>query len=198
MRTTRAPRHSPPLKAHARHGRAPGAAMLLAGLLAVGEAASQNDATAPDEPMAVGISELCTTCNDVIRCRADADATDGPPMVVYNLLEDTFWQQVATIWDYLVQFIDPVTEDVRAMTVYTFDDPAGRGPAVSPGQQATVDAVAKRIALADGYIDMRSGNWFRGSGDAATRRGRCELLDYAAGQELIAGLRTGQTQESTP
>jgi hypothetical protein len=50
-------------------------------------------ATPVDVDLQVGISELCTACNDVIRCERDADAPDVavPALVIYNLLEDMVW-----------------------------------------------------------------------------------------------------------
>lgn len=158
-------------------------ALLL--LLAVAPLAPASEPVTAD--MAVGVSELCTTCNDVIRC--ERTAGDGPPIVVYNLLEDGFWAQIATIWDYLVQFISPKTEDIRDMTVYELTA-AGSGPVtVNRGLEATVDAQARIIRVPGSQIDQRSGRWYSvsASGDE-TELGRCELLEFAAGREFITSL----------
>lgn len=138
-----------------------------------------------------GVSEFCTTCNDVIVCeRADVDtAADLPPVIVYNLLPDTFWQQVATIWDWLIQWIKPITIDVRAMTAYELDSLDNGEPRVVPGQQATVNGPERRIAVPGGYIDQVSGDWYRSGTDGDRRVGQCELLKFVDGLALLRRLQ---------
>jgi hypothetical protein len=166
----------------------------LFALIAVSATAAQEDLE-----RAVGISELCTVCNDVVRCERSADASvDGPPLVIYNLLEDSFWQQIATIWDYLVQYISPKTDDVRAMTVYEFASVDSKTPRVIPDQQATVDAATLTIRLPDSQIDQVSGRWLRaGPGGVELMLGQCELLDFAAGRALLAGLSVNEPGDTT-
>jgi len=143
----------------------------------------------PDPELTVGISEVCTVCNDVIRCERDA-GVDGPEVVVYNLLEDTIWQQIATIWDYLVQLISPITEDQRAMTIYELATADTGAPQVIPDQEATVDATTLSIRMPDGVeIDQKTGRWLRNlpNGDEQAL-GQCALLDFTAGRDLLEKL----------
>jgi len=159
-------------------------ALVLGSLLAAGAAPAQVE---PD--LEVGVSELCTTCNDVIRCER-APGLDGPEIVVYNLLEDDIWQQIATIWDYLVQFISPKTDDVRAMVIYELATADAASPRIIRDQQATVDAATLTIRLPGGLeIDQKTGRWQRsGAGNEAQELGRCTLLEFAAGRSLIEKL----------
>ena len=145
-----------------------------------------------DQDLRVGISELCTVCNDVVRCERDDSAPDGPPVVVYNLLEDDIWQQMATIWDYLIQFISTKTDDVRAMTIYELQSPDDPAPRVITAQEATVDGAALSIRLpGDTVIDQRTGRWFQIRADGGELElGRCELLEFAAGRDLLKTLKT--------
>ncbi len=163
-------------------------ALLIAttALCLIGSAQAQVD---PD--LRVGVSELCTVCNDVVRCERSEAATDGPPLVIYNLLEDTFWQQIATIWDYLVQFISPKTDDLRAMTIYELDDRNSLQARVITEQEATVDAATLTIRLpADTQIDQRDGRWWRTGADGSEiELGQCELLDFSDGRDLLASLK---------
>jgi len=152
--------------------------------------ASTSRAAPVDLDLKVGISEVCTTCNDVIRCDRDVDAAENiPAVVVYNLLEDTFWQQIATIWDYLIQFISPKTDDVRAMTIYELQTPDVDRPRVIAEQEALVDAETRRVAVPGGWIDQRSGAWhLAASGGSERQVGNCQLLDFSAGQDLLNNL----------
>jgi len=145
-----------------------------------------------DPELSVGISELCTVCNDVIRCERDA-RLDGPEIVVYNLLEDTVWQQIATIWDYLIQFISPKTDDVRAMVIYELKTAGTATPRVIPDQEATVDAATLSIRMPDDIeVDQTTGRWWRElPGGEEQELGRCTLLDFTAGRELLEELNPG-------
>ena len=58
-------------------------------------------------PLVVDISELCTQCIETLACEGDGRRT------TYVLDEKSFWAQIATIWDYLIQHVRPKTEDFR-------------------------------------------------------------------------------------
>ena len=100
---------------------------------------------------------------------------------VYRLKEKTFWAQIATISDYLLQFFRDKTVDERPLAIYrqTADlriiehDRAWR---------AQIDVAAARITVPDHSIDQRSGGWY----DAAGRNvGQCRALPRRAGYALV-------------
>ncbi|MEO7387564.1 MAG: hypothetical protein ABIX37_11560 [Gammaproteobacteria bacterium] len=153
-----------------------GAALLLAAVLSVALARPA------DAAPAINVSEICTTCKDVIRCVRDPGSLVPPdyPVVVYYLHEHTFWEQVATIWDYLVRFGKAKEQDTRALTIYEFkvaDEPPAR---VLDQQQAELDAVGMTIAVPGGQIDRHSGAWSIGS-PSLQQGGSCQLMPPADG-----------------
>jgi hypothetical protein len=149
--------------------------VLFAGL---GFHAAQAQASAP----AINVSEICTTCQDVIRCTRDQGSPVPPyPLVVYYLHPHTTWEQIVTIWEYLIRFGKPKQQDTRELTVYEFTDPDGAPATVRGQQSAELDAVTLTIALPGARIDRATGAWWAGSGLAAQRAGSCRLLPPADG-----------------
>lgn len=138
----------------------------------------------PERELAIEINDLCTTCVDFLRCEADAAAGDA--MTLYVLEQKSFMAQIATIWQYLVQYINPRKTDQRGVMVWTA---SGDGPPTSSTGQAEQDLVTFEIRLPGARIDQYTGAWY-GAGD--TRLGSCRVLTRAEGRDLLASLRGSQ------
>ncbi len=172
--------------------------LIVIGVVIVLGACSPQGTVETDFDLKIMISELCTTCNDVLRCEQSADRPAGelPPIVVYNLLEDSVWAQIATIWEYLIQNIRPKIQDERAMTIYAVEAADSGSAQVITDQQAIVDAVNRRVLVPGAYVDQRDGRWYQlDAADQASPIGQCELLGFQAGRELLASLRTAIQEE---
>jgi hypothetical protein len=135
--------------------------------------------------LVIPINLRCTTCDDFIRCTrqdAPANATTGrPDTTVYRLKEKTFWAQIATIADYLLQFVRDKTLDERPLAIYRKTAKA-RTIEHDRAWRAQVDVLAARITLPDHSIDQRTGAWY----DAAGRNvGQCQALPRREGYALV-------------
>lgn len=143
----------------------------------------------PAESLQIRINLLCTTCDDFLRCerRADLEAalgTDSPQIYrIYRLREKTFWAQIATIWDYLVQWLRRKTSDERPLTVYLNDGDSRS--IVDTAGSARVDAAVGLISLPDSSIDMRNGEWRDLRGEL---QGRCATLPRREGYAWVRAL----------
>lgn len=139
-------------------------------------------------PLAIPINLRCTTCDDFIRCAADgvvADpATGRAPSTLYRLREKTFWAQVATIGDYLLQFFVAKTTDQRPYAVYR-DDGARITTEYDPDQRAAIDAGAAHIRIGAKTIDQQSGAWLDERGN---RVGQCAIVSRRAGYAVVRDL----------
>lgn len=140
-------------------------------------------AQAQDSAPAINVSEICTTCKDVIRCTRDAGSPvpAAYPVVVYYLHEHTTWEQIVTIWEYLIRFGKPKQQDTRELTVYEFTAPDGAPAQVRGQQSAELDAVKLTIEMPGARIDRATGAWWVGSASSARRAGSCRLLPPADG-----------------
>jgi len=150
-------------------------------ILSVGPAPNVAGEVAP-EP-AINVSEQCTICKDVFRCTAEPGAPQSTPhpLVVYYLHPYTTWEQIVTIWEYLIRFGKPKLEDTRELTVYEFsqiDEPPTR---VTRGLAAELDAVEMVVRLPDAAIDRKSGAWLV----PVKRAGTCRLLPPADGMAFL-------------
>jgi len=128
----------------------------------------------PAEQLTIKINLLCTTCDDFLRCTT-TESTAEDPAVLYRLREKSFWAQIATIWDYLIQWAQRKTSDSRPLTVY-HDEP-GSSRILLDNARARVDSVSGLITLPAATIDMRSGAWLR----AGEQVGSCVALPRRAG-----------------
>ena len=117
--------------------------------------------------LVIPINLRCTTCDDFIRCtRQDAPtnaATARPDNTVYRLKEKTFWAQIATIADYLLQFVRDKTMDERPLAIYR-ETGTVRTIEHDRAWRAQVDILAARITLPDHSIDQRFGAWYDAAG----------------------------------
>jgi hypothetical protein len=147
---------------------------------------------AQDSPPAINVSEICTTCQDVIRCTRDEGSTvPAYPVVVYYLHPHTTWEQIVTIWEYLIRFGKPKQQDTRELTVYEFTAPDGAPARVRGRQSAELDAVKLTIQMPDARIDRATGAWWVGSGSSAQPAGYCRLLPPADGFAFLRSNPSG-------
>lgn len=180
--------------AHVARGRALAAAALLALAAAAGAvtaARAQSGDAVPVAPgglpqdLAIPINLLCTTCDDFIRCTRDGAAPPAPgarvPETVYRLREKTFWAQIATIGDYLMQLFRAKTTDERPFSVY-HDDGTTRRVEDGGDARATIDAAAALISLPGAAIDQRSGTWTDARGVPI---GRCVAIKRREGYAMV-------------
>jgi hypothetical protein len=128
--------------------------------------------------LAIPINLLCTTCNDFQRCVRAAGAAPAEP-VVYRIEEKSFWAQVATIGDYLMQLFRPKTRDERDASMYRS---VGGQRRIERGLRVRIDSVAQRITYPDASIDQRTGDWFGADG---ARLGHCTALTRREGFALL-------------
>lgn len=159
--------------------------MLLASLCFQG-------AQAVDSAPAINVSEICTTCQDVIRCTRDPGSpVPAYPVVVYYLHPHGTWEQIVTIWDYLIRFGKPKQEDTRELTVYEFTAPDGRPAQIRGGQAAALSAVTMTIDVPGARIDRISGQWSVADAPGATElrtAGSCTLLPVADGFAFLRSM----------
>jgi hypothetical protein len=141
--------------------------------------------------LAIPINLLCTTCNDFQRCEPAAGAAAAQP-VVYRIEEKSFWAQVATIGDYLVQLFRPKTRDERDASVYRS---AGSQRRIERGLRVRIDSVAQRITYPDASIDQRNGDWLGADG---TRLGHCTALTRREGFALVREFLGRPVSGATP
>lgn len=145
-------------------------------------------------PPAINVSEICTTCKDVIRCSRDpaSPAPASSPVVVYYLHEESTWDQVATIWEYFIRFGKPKTTNVRELSIYDLPGETGAPTRIQDALEATLDATTMTIQLPGGArIDRTTGAWLLAGPDgSAVPAGACRLLTPAAGGEFLRSLPT--------
>jgi len=135
----------------------------------------------PTEQLQIKINLLCTTCDDFLQCTAiDSSAESG--FKLYRLREKSFFAQIATIWDYLIQWIHRKTDDRRPLTIYL--EQSGASRVLVPDAIAKVDLVTGLITLPDSTIDMRDGNWFV-AGESA---GKCRTMVRRDGYRWLRSL----------
>lgn len=138
---------------------------------------------APD--LAIPINLRCTTCDEFIRCsRQDAPtdaATRRPDSTVYRLKEKTFWAQIATIADYLLQFVQDKTADERPLAIYRQTNGI-RTIEHDRDWRAQLDILAARITVPRHSIDQRNGAWYDAAGQKV---GQCQALPRREGYALV-------------
>ncbi|MCL4778400.1 MAG: hypothetical protein KJ054_12935 [Gammaproteobacteria bacterium] len=133
---------------------------------------------AADEQLAIPLNPLCSTCDDFLRC--DEAAARDHDFLLLHLEQKTFWAQVATIRDYLVQVFHEREEDRRPLVIYTSE----MVPDIFKAE-AVIDLAQHRIALPGGWIDQRNGAWHHNAGV----KGQCRMLPRQEGRTLVRQLR---------
>ena len=133
----------------------------------------------------IPINLRCTICDDFIRCRrSDAmpnPATSRTPEVVYRLKEKSFWAQIATIGDYLVQLFKTKTSDQRPLAIYR-DDGVTRHIESEPSWLAHIDALAADVTVLDARINARTGAWYTARD---VLLGSCHVMKRRDGYALV-------------
>lgn len=137
----------------------------------------------PPESLHIRINLLCTTCDDFLRCERTVDAGRDQVYRLYRLREKSFWAQVATIWDYLVQWVHRNTVDTRPLTIYENEGVDRR--LVTAEGRARIDGVIGLITLPDSSIEMRTGDWRDSTGEL---QGRCHALKRREGYAWVRSL----------
>lgn len=149
----------------------------LAATLIIAIAALLSGCDKPQDPQtnySIVFNMRCSTCNDFLDCSA------GEENLVFRIHELSFWQQIATIADYLT--FAQKTQRSRPLTVYRVD---GDGITVRrAGAIAEIDTVVGRIKADHFIIDQRDGA-LEVSGK---RVGECRTLARREGFALVREL----------
>ncbi len=122
----------------------------LAALALAALAALSSGCEKPPDPQTdyvIAFNMRCSTCNDFLDCNA------GEENLVFRVHELSFWQQIATIADYLT--FAQKTQRSRPLTVYRVD-----GETIETDREdaiADIDTVAGRIVADEFTIDQRDG-----------------------------------------
>ncbi len=135
----------------------------------------------PAEQLQIKINLLCTTCDDFLQCRTTGESIESD-FTLYRLREKSFFAQIATIWDYLIQWVHRKTDDKRPLTVYV--EQGGVPRVLVPDATARVDLVTGLITLPDATIDMRDGHWLV-DGESA---GQCRSMVRRDGYRWLRSL----------
>lgn len=159
-----------------------GKATLVAVLLLV-SGCDRGSAPLPSESLQIRINLLCTTCDDFLRCDASGAASETQSYRLYRLREKSFWAQIATIWDYLIQLVRRKTTDVRPLSIYENQGEVRR--ITSSVGKARVDAAAGLIQLPDSTIDMRNGEWRTPTG---ALQGQCRTMPRREGYAWVRAM----------
>lgn len=137
-----------------------------------------------DESYAIKFNLYCTTCDDFLQCRPEADrSVASDHYTLYRLQAKSVWGQIATIWDYLIARIRPKISDSRPLTIY--EDFNGQKRVRIEGAEAQVNLKTSTIVLPDSRIDMRDGHWHTADGGVL---GRCEAMTRREGYAFVRAL----------
>lgn len=156
---------------------------MLVGILLLLAGCDRGPAPLPPESLQIRINLLCSTCDDFLRCEVADVVPETNSYRLHRLREKSFWAQIATIWDYLIQLFRQKTVDVRPLTIY--ENEGERRRIVSSEAKARVDAAAGLILLPDSIIDMRKGQWRTLNGDL---QGQCRTLPRREGYAWVRAM----------
>ena len=162
---------------------APGRAAVLLATLLMFVGCARGPTPLPPEALQIRINLLCTTCDDFLRCELSGSERGGQDYRLYRLREKSFWAQIATIWDYLVQLVRRKTTDTRPLTIY--ENRGAIRQVMNTEGRAQVDAAAGLIRLPDASIDMRNGDWRTLDG---TVQGQCRTLPRREGYAWVRSM----------
>lgn len=145
-----------------------GLALLLLTGLAVSGCEKPPD---PQLEYSIAFNMRCSTCNDFLACSAGAEN------LVVRIHELSFWQQIATIADYLT--FAQKTQRSRPFTIYRVD-----GETITLGQEgsiAEIDTVAGKVVAGEYSIDQRDG----ALAVAGESVGECSAMSRREGFTLV-------------
>lgn len=125
--------------------------------------------------------ELCTMCEATVVCSQtelpgveDLSKPGAAPYTLYHFHTKTFFGQMATIWDYMVRWIEPVVRESRPVTIYKV--PADGIGSDSRSRRETTVYLSLEPALIEingQQIDRWSRQWADADG---TVLGACQRL----------------------
>lgn len=142
----------------------------------------------PATDLLIPINIRCSTCTDHILCESAAGnpADDSRAFSLYSLEAKGPGNEITSITEYFLQFIDPKTSHVRPLSLHVQTIGASMQPErrTSRSLTATIDRLAHRIVVPDGWIDQQNGEW-HGRDDSL--RGACRILGRQEGVQM-AGL----------
>lgn len=145
--------------------------------------------SADDQPEPVDMllhskfGELCTMCEATVVCASrDISAVSvddliqpvAGPYTLYHFHTKTFLGQVATIYDYMIRWIEPVITEKRPLTIYEI--PAAGDPAVGRGRIETSVELSldpPLITVGQLQIERRNREWRSADGEVL---GACRRL----------------------
>lgn len=132
--------------------------------------------------------ELCTMCEAVVLC-AEGDVStvqvsglaerDMGPFTIYHFQTKTFWGQVATIWNYLKRWVEPIIREERPVQVYRVGAGGVTGADRSLEERmANLSIEPPLLDVGDRRINRETGAWETPAGQAA---GSCARLPIREG-----------------
>jgi hypothetical protein len=138
----------------------------------------------PDEMLLHNkFGELCTMCEATVVCASrdvsnvtvdELNQATGGPYTLYHFHTKTFLGQIATIYDYLIRWIEPVITEKRPVTIYAI--PAAGDASVARARTETNAELSLEppvIAIDKQQIERRSREWRSADGQAL---GSCKRL----------------------
>jgi hypothetical protein len=142
-------------------------------------------AKAPQTDLVIPINVRCSTCTDYIRCdnAAANPAVHDPAFSLYELQAKGPGNDITTIPEYFLQFVEPKTSYTRPLAVHAqMVEVSGQlDRHTSTEQTATIDVVRHRISLPDAWIDQLNGEW-HGTDDSP--KGICRILGRQEGGQI--------------
>jgi hypothetical protein len=152
-------------------------------------------ARSPEPELLIPVNVRCSTCSDHIRCKNESGtpAVGDQPFMLYVLeAKGPGNDEITSITEYFLQFVEPKTRFTRPLSVHMQTIGASGQPErrTSMALKATIDRATHRIELPDAWIDQQNGAW-HGKDDGL--RGTCRHLDRQEGA-LAASLFREQAQ----
>ena len=125
--------------------------------------------------------ELCTMCEAYVQCMAESEPLEqNASFSLYYFETKTFWAQIATIWYYFAQWIDPITAEARPATIYRFAKDKARQDMLPT--EAFLDKEEAIIRIDNTWIDRDNLQWFSQNDDQI---GRCRRLGIPESMAMI-------------
>lgn len=136
--------------------------------------------------------EICTMCEAVVLCAdgdvsavtvADLGSPEAGPFTLYHFQTKTFWGQVATIWNYLRRWVEPIVREERPVQIYT----VGAGGVAGPGRSleehmARLSIEPPLLEVGTRRINRKTSAWETPGGQAV---GSCARLPIKEGLGFV-------------
>ena len=141
----------------------------------------------PETDLLIPINVRCSTCTDYVRCDKTSDdpAVRNPAFSLYELQAKGPGNDITSITEYFLQFVEPKTSYTRPLAIYaqTVAESGQPGWHTSLSHTATIDLAGHRIDLPDGWIDQRNGEWHDKDNGI---QGACRILDRQEGRQTAS------------